>query len=137
MTVTSRTEGSGTDRRPLSPHLQIYRLPLLALMSITHRITGVALSLGMLILVWWVVAAGLGVREYATVQYFLGSPIGLILLFGWTVAFYYHLLNGIRHLVWDTGYGLTLPEAYTSAYIVLGLTAALTIATWIAGVMLR
>jgi succinate dehydrogenase / fumarate reductase cytochrome b subunit len=119
--------------RPLSPHLQIYRLPLPAIMSITHRITGIGLTVGTLVLAWWVIAAGTGADAFATVEGFLGSALGRLLLFGWTLAFYYHLLNGIRHLIWDTVTGLELPAVYRSGWTVNIATVVLTLATWVAG----
>lgn len=119
--------------RPLSPHLQIYRLPMLALMSISHRITGVALMVGTLLLTWWVVAAAIGPGAFAAAQGFIGSWFGQLLLFGWTAALFYHLLNGIRHLVWDTGRALELDTAERAGYAVIGGTVILTIAVWVIG----
>lgn len=124
--MTSRT-------RPLSPHLQVYRLPMLALMSITHRATGVALSFGLILLAYWLGAAAYGPAAYATAASLIGSPIGYLVLFGFTVALYYHLSNGIRHLLWDAGWGFEIPQAYKSGYIVLAATAALTVVTWAIG----
>src|SRR5712664_3614319 len=112
-------------QRPLSPHLQVYRWQLTSVMSILHRATGIALSLGAILLVWWLGAASDGPEPYAAVQRFLGSWIGLLLLFGWSLALYYHLCNGIRHLVWDTGYALDLRSTYLGGWLVLGGTAAL------------
>lgn len=119
--------------RPLSPHLQIYKLPLLALMSISHRITGVALAVGTLLLAYWLGSAAYGPEAYNNAQSFIGSPIGYLLLFGWTVALFYHLCNGIRHLLWDAGWGFELKQAFQSGYVVLGATAVLTVVTWIIG----
>jgi succinate dehydrogenase / fumarate reductase cytochrome b subunit len=85
------------------------------------------------LLVWWLGAASDGPEPYAAVQHFLGSWIGLLLLFGWSVSLYYHLCNGIRHLVWDTGYGLELNRVYTGGWAVLGATAALTVVSWVVG----
>jgi len=124
--MTSRT-------RPLSPHLQVYRLPLLAKMSITHRAAGVALSFGLILLAYWLGAAAYGPAAYATAASLIGSPIGYLVLFGFTVALYYHLTNGIRHLLWDAGWGFEIPQAYKSGYIVLVATAALTVVTWAIG----
>jgi succinate dehydrogenase / fumarate reductase cytochrome b subunit len=120
--------------RPLSPHLQVYRWQLTSVMSILHRATGVALSLGAILLVWWLGAASDGPEPYTAVQRFLGSWIGLLLLFGWSVALFYHLCNGIRHLVWDTGNGLELNGVYAGGWAVLAVTAALTIVTWVVGI---
>ncbi|BAI70811.1 succinate dehydrogenase cytochrome b-556 subunit [Azospirillum sp. B510] len=122
--------GSG---RPLSPHLQVYKLPLTAVMSITHRITGVGLAVGTLLLVWWLVAAAAGPEAFARAQGFIGSFFGLLLMFGWSAALYYHLCNGIRHLVWDAGKSFELTDADRNNRIVLIATAALTVLTWIVG----
>ena len=122
-------------RRPLSPHLQAYRPQISSVLSILHRLTGVALSAGTLLMVWWLVAAALGPDAYAGVQGFVGSPVGLILLFGWTVALFYHFCAGIRHLAWDIGYGFDKPIYYYTGYAVLAGTATLTVLLWIAGVI--
>lgn len=121
--------------RPLSPHLQVYRWQLTSVMSILHRATGIALSVGTILLVWWLGAASDGPEPYAGMQRFLGSWIGLLLLFGWSVALFYHLCNGIRHLWWDTGRGLELRSVYAGGWAVLGSTAALTIIAWVVGLM--
>jgi succinate dehydrogenase / fumarate reductase cytochrome b subunit len=122
-----------SDPRPLSPHLQVYRWQLTSVMSILHRISGIALSAGAILLVWWLVAAAEGVDAYAGVQAFLGSWIGLLMLFGWSLALFYHLCNGLRHLWWDSGHGLDLPSVYLGGWIVVGATAALTLIAWIGG----
>ena len=121
--------------RPLSPHLQIYRWQLTSVLSILHRATGVALSGGAILLVWWLVAAATGPEAYEGVEEFLGSWIGLLLLFGWTVSLFYHLCNGIRHLVWDTGHALDLESTYLGGWIVLAAAGVLTVAAWIAGIV--
>lgn len=118
-------------QRPLSPHLQVYRLPLPALTSIAHRITGVGLTVGTLLLVWWLVAAATGPDAYACASNFIASPIGLVLMFGWTVALWYHLFNGVRHLIWDSAKMLTLEQSYSSAKLVIAATVAATLATWV------
>ena len=117
--------------RPLSPHLQIYKWQLTAVLSILHRASGVALAAGTLLLVWWLTAAASGPRAFATVQEFLGSWIGLPVLLGWSAALFYHLLNGIRHLFWDAGYGFEIATVYRSGYAVLALTVILTLLAWI------
>lgn len=122
-----------SDTRPLSPHLQVYRWQLTSVLSILHRFSGVALCGGTILLVWWLVAAAEGPGAYAGVQHFLGSWIGLVLLFGWTLALYYHLCNGIRHLFWDTVHGFELPQVYASGWAVVAATAALTAVSWIVG----
>jgi len=122
-----------SDPRPLSPHLQIYRWQLTMTLSILHRATGIALAVGAILLVSWIGAAADGPAAYAKMQWFLGSWIGLLLLFGWSVALFYHLCNGIRHLMWDTGRGLDLKSVYASGWTVVAATGALTIIAWIAG----
>ena len=119
--------------RPLSPHLQIYRRQLTSVLSILHRFTGIGLAVGLLYLVCWLVAAASGLEAFDRLQTFNGTIIGRLLLFGWSVAFFYHLLNGIRHLAWDAGWGFELPAAYKSGYAVLIGTAALTLAAWVIG----
>lgn len=116
-----------TRNRPLSPHLDIYRLPLLAIMSISHRITGVGLVVGLFALAWWLCAAASGPETFATAQAVFGSFLGKLFLFGWTVALFYHLSHGIRHLLWDSGWGFELSQAYLSAKIALGATVVLTV----------
>lgn len=120
-----------TRNRPLSPHLQIYRLPLLAIMSISHRITGVGLVLGLFGLAWWLCAAASGPEAFAAAQGLVGSFFGKLFLFGFTVALFFHFSHGIRHLIWDAGKGFELDKAYLTAKIALGATAALTILAWI------
>ena len=118
--------------RPLSPHLQVYRPQLTSMLSIFHRVTGVALAVGTLLLVYWLAAAAGGAESYAVAQGFIGSIFGQLLLFGWTVALFYHLSNGIRHLFWDAGYGFELPTVYRSGQAVLVATVLLTLVSWIA-----
>ena len=118
--------------RPLSPHLQVYRPQLTSMLSIFHRITGVALAAGTLLLVYWLAAAAGGEESYAVAQGLIGSVFGQLLLFGWTVALFYHLSNGIRHLFWDAGYGFELPTVYRSGQAVLVATVLLTLGSWLA-----
>lgn len=122
-------------RRPLSPHLQVYRPQLTSALSIFHRITGVALVVGTLLLVWWLVAAAVGPEAYAAASGFIGSWLGLFLLLGWSAALFYHLANGIRHLVWDAGYGFELPTVYASGWAVVVATGVLTLLAWIVGLV--
>jgi succinate dehydrogenase / fumarate reductase cytochrome b subunit len=100
-------------------------------LSILHRATGVALSVGTLLLTWWLVAAAVGPAAFATVQQVLHSFIGQLALFGWTFALFYHMAAGIRHLVWDAGYAFDLPSAEKGAYITVAAAAGLTVFTWI------
>jgi succinate dehydrogenase / fumarate reductase cytochrome b subunit len=118
--------------RPLSPHLQVYRLPLVAVMSITHRITGVALVVGTILLAAWLGSGAYSPEAWNGMSSFLGSWFGYLLLFGWSVALYYHLCNGIRHLFWDIGKGFELADARRANGIVLVATAVLVVVTWIA-----
>jgi succinate dehydrogenase / fumarate reductase, cytochrome b subunit len=125
------------DNRPLSPDIQIYRPQLTSVLSISHRITGIALSVGAALLVFWLLAAAAGPRAYSAVQGFLHSSIGHILLFGWTFSLFFHLCNGIRHLVWDAGYGFELRTIYASGWSVVAASALLTVATWIASFVVK
>ncbi len=119
--------------RPLSPHLQVYRPQLTSLLSILHRITGIVLAVGTLLLVWWLMAAATGTGAYDTVQSVIGSWIGRLLLLGWTYALFYHLCNGIRHLFWDAGQGFELTTAYRTGWFVVGASVVLTLVAWVWG----
>ena len=123
--------------RPLSPHLQIYKWQITMLLSITHRVTGVALTVGTLLLVYWLVAAASGPESFARAQGFIGSWFGYLILFGWSVSLFFHLANGIRHLFWDAGYGFEIKTVYASGYAVLAGTAGLTLLAWVAGLIAR
>ena len=118
------------ERRPLSPHLQIYKPQLTSVLSISHRITGVGLAAGTLLLTWWLLAAAAGPEAFATVQGFLGSWIGYVILFGFSYALMYHLCNGVRHLFWDAGRGFELPTVYKTGWAVVIGSAALTVIAW-------
>lgn len=117
-------------QRPLSPHLQVYRWRLTMAMSILHRATGAALALGTLMVVWMLLAAASGEAAFSQFVVCVTSLPGQILLFGWSVALFYHMSNGIRHLFWDIGKGFELRTAYGSGYAVLIATAVLTMAVW-------
>lgn len=117
--------------RPLSPHLQVYRWQITMVMSILHRVSGVVLTAGAFALAWWLLAVAAGGETYDTAAACLASPLGRIALFGFSLALVYHLLNGIRHLLWDAGWGFEIPEVYRSGYAVAGLTVVLTAAIWI------
>jgi succinate dehydrogenase / fumarate reductase cytochrome b subunit len=120
-------------KRPLSPHLQIYRPQLTSVLSITHRLSGVALGVGTLLLVYWLAAAAAGPEAFEAAQSFVGSFFGQLLLFGWSVALFFHLCNGIRHLFWDAGFGFELDEVYRSGWTVVAATAVLSLLVWIVG----
>lgn len=123
--------------RPLSPNLQIYRPQLTSVLSITHRLTGVLLSVGAVLLVLWIMAAAAGSQSYAALNDLLGSAPGLALLLVWTFSLFFHLCNGVRHLLWDAGHGFELRTIYASGWSVLAASALLTLAAWIAGLCLH
>ena len=133
--VGRRSDGSAI-RRPLSPHLQVYdMLQLTSALSISGRITGVIWTAGVLFMVWWLLAAAAGPDAYGWVQWFAGSFIGVVFLFGVSAAAWFHTLNGIRHLAWDAGYGYDIPSTYRSGRWVLVATAVLTVLTWLIAVL--
>ena len=121
------------NNRPLSPHLQVYKPQLTTFMSITHRATGIALAVGTLMLVCWLIAAATGESAFNDVQAFFGSIIGRLLLLGWSFALFYHMCNGLRHLFWDTGRGFKIETAYMTGRIVIAASILLTIAAWLWG----
>jgi succinate dehydrogenase / fumarate reductase cytochrome b subunit len=116
--------------RPLSPHLQIYRWQITSVLSILHRAMGVALSAGTILLAAWLIAAASGPDAFDAMQGFVGSWFGMLLLLGWSVALFYHLLNGVRHLFWDAGYGLDIRTVHASGWAVVAGTAVLTLLAW-------
>jgi len=115
--------------RPLSPHLSIYRPQLSMITSITHRITGVGLTLGAVLVVWWFLAASTGPKTFATADAFLTSWFGALILIGSLWALSFHFLNGIRHLAWDAGYGLEREFAQKTGVAVLAGSVVLTAIT--------
>lgn len=118
--------------RPLSPHLTIYRWPITMVLSILHRATGLAMSFGLVVFAAWLIQASAGPEQYQYFRAAMSSPIGIVLLIGWTFAFFLHFGNGVRHLIWDTGRGFEKQHANASAWFVLGLAAVLTAAFWVA-----
>jgi succinate dehydrogenase / fumarate reductase cytochrome b subunit len=120
--------------RPLSPFMfpTWYRFQLTSALSILHRLTGIGLAIGSLLLAWWLVAVAAGGEVFAATHAFLASPVGVLLLFLWSAAFFYHLCNGIRHLAWDAGLGFEPRSAFRSGYTVLAATVMLTAFTWLA-----
>lgn len=128
---------AGPSARPLSPHLQIYRPTLTMMMSIAHRITGGALYVGTLLLAWWLIAASMDARTFSTAAWFLGSWFGQIVLFGFTWALFHHLLGGLRHFLWDAGYGLEHPEREYLAQATLIGGIVLTVIVWAVSFMVR
>jgi succinate dehydrogenase / fumarate reductase cytochrome b subunit len=107
-----------------------YRPQLTSMLSILHRLTGVGLSVGAVLLVWWLVALAGGPWPYAAFARHLNAWYGQVLLLGWTWTLVYHLCNGIRHLFWDLGYGYSLPVAYRSGYAVVAASVLVTAAVW-------
>lgn len=122
--------------RPISPHLQIYRPMLTMMMSIVHRATGIANYYGTLLIAWWLIAAASGPTAYAKVEWFFGSIIGHIVLFGYTWSVLHHMLGGIRHLIWDTGRGFGPAEREWLAVATLVGSIGLTIVLWAVGYLL-
>jgi len=122
-------------KRPTSPFMlgQTYRFQLTSLMSILHRITGIALALGGISLVWWLMSIAIGGEAYEFASRQWASPLGMAFLFGFTLALVYHLLNGIRHLLWDMGWGMELPRVYATGYAVFALGAVVTALIWYVG----
>ncbi len=124
-----------TRERPLSPHLQVWRWHITMATSILHRATGVALYVGALIAAAWAVTLASGPEAYATFKAVMGSPLGKVVMFGLTLSFFYHLANGVRHLVWDIGRGLNVKTANATSVLVFAFTAAATIAVWAIAMM--
>ena len=119
--------------RPLSPHLQVYRPQITSILSILHRITGVGLWAGALMMTYWIASATYGPEAFARAQWFLGSWFGRLVLLGLTAAMYYHLANGIRHLAWDIGWGYEMDKLKISGWAVLIFTGVMTVLTFLAG----
>ena len=122
-------------RRPLSPHLQVYRWPLSMALSITHRLTGVGLGIGTLLLTGWLIAAATSESGFERFQYFLGSAVGIFLLFCWSLALIFHMMSGLRHLWMDTGHGFDEKAYHYSGIAVLAGTGVLTVLIWLIGLM--
>ncbi len=117
--------------RPLSPHLSIYRWPVTMVSSILHRATGVAMSVGFIVFVLWLADMAVGPDAYAAFMSAMDSGLGRVLLIGWSWAFFYHLVNGIRHLVWDAGYGFETSTASASSLAVIVLSFLATACFWL------
>lgn len=120
-----------TKSRPLSPHLQVYRPQITSMTSIAHRITGILLAAGLLLLTYWLLALASGPEAYLRAGEFFRSFIGRLLLLGVVFSFFYHLCNGIRHLVWDTGRGLEIETARKSGFAVVAAACGLTLIYYI------
>ena len=117
--------------RPLSPHLQIYRWTVTMTVSVLHRITGVALYFGVVLLLWWLLAAAISDSAFETAESVFSHWLGELVLFGFSWALIHHMLGGIRHLIWDTGRGLDLRSANQLAWANIGGSIVLTVLLWI------
>jgi succinate dehydrogenase / fumarate reductase cytochrome b subunit len=123
--------------RPISPHLTIYRPQISSMPSIVHRITGMGLGIGTIWLAWWLIAAASGPEAFAVVQGFSSSLIGRLLLLGFTWALAFHFMNGVRHLIWDLGYGFDLKSMELGGWIAVYGSVLLTIAMWVLATIMR
>jgi succinate dehydrogenase / fumarate reductase, cytochrome b subunit len=117
--------------RPLSPHVGIYRWQIGNSLSILHRATGIVLALGLLALCYWLMSLAAGEKSYAAAAAVFASPVGLVALAGWTFAFLYHLLNGVRHLFWDVGRGFERTQRHASGWLVVLGSLVLTACVWV------
>ena len=123
-------------KRPLSPHLQIYKVQITSFLSILHRATGFVLYLGSLLWSIWFLALSEGEESYIALQQMFFHPIGLLILFGWSFSFYYHLSNGLRHLMWDLGKGYDMFTVRFTGWAVVITSIILTAFTWVTGILL-
>jgi succinate dehydrogenase / fumarate reductase cytochrome b subunit len=123
--------------RPLSPHLQVYKLLINMVMSIVHRITGAALYFGTLLLAWWLIAAATSPSYFDFVTGLMSSPLGLLVLFGFSWALLHHMMGGLRHLIWDTGRGFDLETVDLLSWGTIILSAGLTVLLWIVGLVMK
>lgn len=120
------------NKRPLSPHLSIYKPQITSVLSIMHRISGVYLFIGLLVMIWWFILSVYSAFKADVMKwsFFYENTIGIMMIVSWTFAFYYHLYNGIRHLLWDIGWGFELKTATRTGYLVLFLTILSTFLSW-------
>lgn len=116
--------------KPLSPHIQIYRWEITMLVSILHRAAGIALVAGTLMLVWFLAALASGEDAYECFRKFAASPLGILMLLGWTGALFLHMGNGIRHFIWDAGFGYAILTARRGAFLVIGFALIMTLVVW-------
>ena len=123
--------------RPISPHLSVYRPLINMVMSILHRLTGAALYFGTLLLAVWLIAAARGEASFASVNAVFSHPLGQLVLFGYSWALLHHMLGGVRHLIWDTGRGLSIGQVNALCWITITGSIALTLALWAVGLTLR
>jgi succinate dehydrogenase / fumarate reductase cytochrome b subunit len=135
--ASAETHASKRKQRPLSPHLQIYSPLINMVMSILHRITGAALYVGTLLLAWWLIAAATGPAYFNFVSGLFASPVGLLVLFGYTWALLHHMIGGLRHFVWDTGRGFDLGTIDTLSWGTIIISLVLSVAIWAWGLMAK
>ena len=131
--MVARSSEGKLVQRPLSPHLQVYKWPVSMALSIGHRISGVGLAIGTLLMTWWLVAAALSDGAFAAVQGVLSSVIGVLALMAWTAALIFHLFSGIRHLIWDIGLGFDNRSYRTSGWTIVVAVVAVTLIVWAVG----
>lgn len=131
------TRTGQTRSRPLSPHLQVYKPQITSVLSITHRITGVALVAGALLLTYWISSAGYGPEYFERAQAVMSSWFGQLLLYGFTFSLFFHLANGIRHLAWDAGWGFELPTLRLTGWLVVLVAVAGTAVTFVVSYGMR
>jgi succinate dehydrogenase / fumarate reductase cytochrome b subunit len=125
------------EKRPLSPHLQVYKIQITSLLSILHRGTGIVLFGGSILWTFWLLALATGPHSYETMQGFILHPVGLIILLGWSFSFFYHLCNGIRHLMWDCGVGYDISTVRRTGWFIVFSSFFLTLVTWVLGFMCK
>jgi succinate dehydrogenase / fumarate reductase cytochrome b subunit len=116
---------------PLSPHIQIYRWYFTMALSIAHRATGIAMAVGLLLLAWWLLALAVGPESFGAVEALVDSWFGALVLFGYTPILFFHMGNGVRHLVWDVGYGFDPDVARQSGTAVLIFAGIMTVVVWL------
>jgi succinate dehydrogenase / fumarate reductase, cytochrome b subunit len=117
-------------RRPLSPHIQIYKWQVQMVTSILHRATGIALAVGTLLVLWGLLSLAAGEAQFDQFKICIGSPLGMILLLGWSWSLFYHLCNGIRHLLQDAGMGYAIPQFVRSSWLSVIVSLVLTVLVW-------
>jgi succinate dehydrogenase / fumarate reductase cytochrome b subunit len=127
----AKAQPRGPQDRPMSPHLQVWRWHVTMATSILHRATGMALYLGVLVVAGWVIALASGPDAFSTYRALLGSPLGVLVMFGLTVAFLYHLANGVRHLVWDSGKGFEPKTADMTGWAAIAFGVVAAVLIWI------
>jgi succinate dehydrogenase / fumarate reductase cytochrome b subunit len=123
--------------RPLSPHLSIYRMQINMVMSIVHRITGAANYFGTAFFAAWLMAAAVGPKPYASINELLSHPIGMVLVFGFTWSVIHHMVGGVRHFIWDTGRGFSIPQVNALSWMTIIVSLILTVFVWAWGLGLR